>query len=488
MKDLNKQTNFELLAEVDNRKSHYKELINGPHWLKLDWANLKIKEFLEKCIERDEPVVTVSFSGGKDSTVLLDLVLKQHKKMKCKIPVEMIYATEVTFPSTIKFIKDTNKRYQEKYGKDIVLDVKIVNPKKTWVEILSENGYPIYSKQISMQLNRLKHCKTKNKISKWNFGIDLNISSTTRYKMSYKRLFLLDDFALFNWPDISDSPEMQKYFAKYNEPYFFSEKCCDFIKGNIKHDNRPSFIGTMAEESELRKKSWINQGCNIYSKKAMKSRPMSIWTHKDIWKYIKDNDLEINSAYGFDRTKSLEEQKLNFTRLGCTSCPYGSCAEDKIVKRLKAILEAKGKLPEKQDNLKALTKNRFEALKDINPALYKAQVISNGMYRILIDMGIEIPNDPLYTELYIKRQRQIENWYSNKNIRKNIIRVMCQVENYDNYKKKGEGYIWNYEYSEFAQAMDYFNIQNVSIDKLIKEVDLIRKDVKKAYRKNYLSK
>ncbi|MDE7099609.1 MAG: phosphoadenosine phosphosulfate reductase family protein, partial [Malacoplasma sp.] len=91
-----------------NRKEHLDELISFmPYQDKVEWAKNRIEEFLKWCEENKFEEVTVSFSGGKDSTVLLDLVLKVHKKIKSKIYLVPAYAIEITFPSTIKFIKDT---------------------------------------------------------------------------------------------------------------------------------------------------------------------------------------------------------------------------------------------------------------------------------------------------------------------------------------------------------------------------------------------
>ncbi len=457
---------------VANRRSHYQEFVNDmPYKDKVFWAKQKIKEFFKECNKRKINEVTVSFSGGKDSTVLLDLVLKVHKEMQLKIKVVMIYATEITFPSTMKFIKHINQKYQKEY--EYLADVTIVSPKKSWVEILSQNGYPIYSKQVSTMINRVKRAKTKNSLTKWFFGIDLDISDTAKFKLSKNRLFLLDDKMLAEWPDISSDQAMVEYFTKYQDKYFFSEKCCDFIKGNVKHDKRPSFIGTMAEESQLRKKSWVQHGCNIFSKEAMKSRPLSIWKQRDIWKYIQDNDLEINEAYGFDKTKPLAEQKLRFTRLGCTSCPYGSAIEDKFVEKIREL-----KIDNGYEKL-----NRFEILKQDYPNLYKSQVIANGMYKILIDMGVRIRTDDLYKKLYEMRHQQIEGWYSKDCYRKNILRVMCQIENFDDYKNKGEAYVWHYSLDEFNQSMKYFEFKQTNQ----KEVNKYRKEIRNYYSKNNIS-
>ena len=131
-----------------NRKEHLDELISFmPYQDKVEWAKTRIKEFLKWCEENKFEEVTISFSGGKDSTVLLDLVLKVHKKIKSKIYLIPAYAIEITFPSTIKFIKDTVLKYQEKHK--YLKNPLFKKPVMAWKEILLKKGYPIFSKQVS---------------------------------------------------------------------------------------------------------------------------------------------------------------------------------------------------------------------------------------------------------------------------------------------------------------------------------------------------
>ncbi len=432
-----------------NRKIHYDELVNlMPFEQKVYWAKTKIREFFEECEKHNKlqpksliNEITVSFSGGKDSTVLLDLVSKVHKEIKSKFYIVPAYAMEITFPSTLKFIKDVVDDYRKdnKYIKEPLL----IHPKMPWNNILETKGYPIFSKQISVLINRVKKSKTKNCLTQWFFGINEDITSTARYKLSKERLFLLDDHMINNWPELKEK-ELVDYFKKYNEPYFFSEKCCDYVKGGLKHDNRPSFIGVMADESEMRKKSWIQHGCNIFSSKNKKSRPLSLWKASDIWRYIKENNLPTNPAYGYDKNKPLEEQKYNFSRLGCTSCPFGSAIEER---KILSLIKTK---KYDENNIELL--NRFEKLLKLYPNLYNSQIISTGMYRVLIDMNIKIKNDDKYMKLYNLRREQIKNWYNDKNFRENILNVLFQIQK--PYSDKP----WYYEINEINQALNHFKI------------------------------
>ena len=385
----------------------------------------------------DQREILVSFSGGKDSTVLLDLVNKVHKRIKSEIYLVPAYAFEITFPETIVFIKKIVNKYRE--NNPFIKELLLKKPKMSWFNILNEKGYPIYSKQVSVLLNRIKRNKSKSGITRWIFGIE-----TVRFGFTKSRLFLLDD-KLKEFP--KDDSINYKYFGfTYDiSNYTYSEKCCDYVKGGLKHDHRPAFIGTMAEESQLRKNSWIKHGCNIISERKKVSRPLSIFKTSDIWKYIYKNRIEINEKYGFDRNKhansngDVDTTKLNYKRLGCISCPYGSHIEQTDVDH------------------KKIDKNRFEILYEQSPNLYKAQVIDNGMYKILIDMKIKIPQDKEYMKLFELRWKQINKWY--EDFENNLLDVITQIENYNNYKgydlskKKTAKSDWIYSDDEVIQIM-----------------------------------
>lgn len=423
------------------RQIHYDELVQAPHWLKVEWAEKRIEEFLvyvakdyeTKNTPLEERKVLVSFSGGKDSTVLLDLVLKVHHKIQSNLYVLPAYAFEITFPETIKFIKSTISFYQERYG-DKVLDLYLNKPKDSWHNILNKHGYPIFSKQVSVLLNRIVRVKSKNGLTRWVFGIN-----TTRYKISKNRIFLLDKkMKAFPYDDSIN----YDYFGPtyFNDDYFFSEKCCDFIKGGLKHYKIPTFVGTTTSESYLRKKSWIKEGCNILSSKRLLSRPISIWKTYDIWRYILDNQLTYNQKYGEINPQTYTSSK--YQRLGCISCPYGSHLE------------------QKENDMNPI-KNRFEILLLESPQLYKAQVIDNGMYKILIDMGIKIRDDAEYMHLYELRWNQINAW--NYSFGKHLADVLTQIENYQNYKNypstnKMPDPAWTYTDKELIQIKDNYDV------------------------------
>ncbi len=182
--------------------------------------------------------------------------------------------------------------------------------------------------------------------------------------------------------------------------YNISHKCCDYIKGNVKHDKSPSFVGTTIEESLLRKSSWITHGCNIYTSKKILCRPISLWTEEDIWQYIKKYKIRVSDIYN-----------KGFRRSGCISCMFGMSLESFI----------KSRNPEKD--------NRFELLFKQSRKTFENMVMSEriGLWKPLTDMWIKLDIDHKeYQQKYKKRHKQLIDWY--KNYDKNILKVLNEIE------------------------------------------------------------
>lgn len=88
-----------------------------------------------------EGQVYVSFSGGKDSTVLLDLVRRVYPE------VEAVFLdTGLEFPEIRKFVKTIN-------------NVTWVRPKMAFSDIIKKCGYPIISKETSERVHYAKRGK-----------------------------------------------------------------------------------------------------------------------------------------------------------------------------------------------------------------------------------------------------------------------------------------------------------------------------------------
>lgn len=95
---------------------------------KIEMTRARIKEWVE---HYGLDNVAVSFSGGKDSTVLLDIARQDYPKM------EAVHVnTGLEFPEIEDFVKSYD-------------NVTILRPKINFVEVIKKYGYPMISKEVS---------------------------------------------------------------------------------------------------------------------------------------------------------------------------------------------------------------------------------------------------------------------------------------------------------------------------------------------------
>ena len=121
-----------------------------------------------------------------------------------------------------------------------------------------------------------------------------------------------------------------KWLPLVQMPFLISHYCCTVMKKSPmgiyqRQSKNYPFIGTMAEESMLRKAAWIRHGCNAFDSKKITSQPLSFWTEQDILAYIKRYNLEICSVYG--EIETLQNGKLHCTgcqRSGCIFCGFSA--------------------------------------------------------------------------------------------------------------------------------------------------------------------
>lgn len=273
---------------------------NYPLELKVMKTQQRIREWVS---EFGIDGVYVAFSGGKDSTVLLDIV----RKMYPSIPA--VFAnTGNEFPEIVQFVRKQN-------------NVVWAKPRKSFSELIKEDGYPVVSKKVSRMLKDLKNPTEKNqKIrSLYMSNYALNKHGGLRVKIVKDGKLSLVKNNSFKLPN--------KYKYLIDSEFKISNKCCDYLKKYPMKDyekltGRKPLIGTQAEESKMRESAYLQVGCNNF--KGGKSQPLGFWTEQDILKYLYDNEIGIASVYG--DIKIGEDGKYYTTgesRTGCCMCLFG---------------------------------------------------------------------------------------------------------------------------------------------------------------------
>lgn len=234
---------------------------------------------IDQFISRLNGKVYVGFSGGKDSTVLLDLcrVIKPDiKAVFCNTGNE--------YPDIVRFVRELKNT--EGYNIDIIY------PKLKPKEVFEKYGFPLVSKSASAIIGKVR----RNPNGKVFENFVLNRESI--FKLAEKWMFLIE------------------------EKFDVSEKCCYQLKKKPFHEyhlNTRLFpiSGEMASESVQRQMKYLQAGgCNQFGDITI-SKPLSIWLEEDIWAYIKQRNLKIADIY-----------HKGAKRTGCMFCGYGCQFKD----------------------------------------------------------------------------------------------------------------------------------------------------------------
>lgn len=219
----------------------------------------------------------ISFSGGRDSTVLLDLARRYFDKdMKA-----VFCNTGNEYPEIVRFVRNTE-------------NVTVIRPKYTVRQVVEKYGFPLISKEQAQGIRQAKTTKSEKLLNIRLHGTDQS-KGWVSGKIADRWQYLID------------------------EPFMVSEKCCDCLKKRpfAKYERLTGevpIIGTMAGESRLRRQQYIRRGgCNSFSENNTASYPLSIWTDEDIWNYIRTHNIPYCELYD-----------KGHLRTGCMICGFGA--------------------------------------------------------------------------------------------------------------------------------------------------------------------
>lgn len=262
------------------------------------------------------PGVYMSFSGGKDSTVLCH-ILKNYCIAVYDCPTVFV-DTGLEYPEVRKFAVE---------NADVVL-----KPKMNFRQVILKYGYPVVSKNQARYIRDLQNAHGQNDAT-----VNLRLTGYNRKGVYCPTMKLAN-----KWHRLKDAP------------FKISEQCCDVMKKEPlrryqKETHRMPIVGTMCCESQSREKAWLMNGCNAFEAKYPQSRPLSFWTENDVLMYLFLYKVPYASVYGKIRCKfngkecpsraarrclseypdstKFEFYTTGVSRTGCMFCAFGAHLE-----------------------------------------------------------------------------------------------------------------------------------------------------------------
>lgn len=324
--------------------------------LKIRMTKSRIRQWIN---EFGEDGVYVSFSGGKDSTVLLHLVREEYPNVKA-----VFLDTGLEYPEIRQFVKTFD-------------NVEWLKPKMNFKQVIQKYGYPFISKEVSecvygarkyltqviaessldrptdrhrtnigtRELLERAHTESINqgRHHQYQYETDriLGTHRQGQYRPKYEgggydnkwrkargigeyskrqndpqerwsesatcdhvRDDDKDHLIKGNIPSKDRSMfSQEKYSFFLDAPFEISNKCCNVMKKEPAHryqkqTGRNPMTAQMATESRMRTQKWLQNGCNGFDLKSPISNPMAFWKEQDVLLYILTNHIPICSVYG----------------------------------------------------------------------------------------------------------------------------------------------------------------------------------------------
>lgn len=264
------------------------------------------KQKLNEWYEENEGKVYISFSGGKDSTVLLHIARQEYPDINA-----VFIDTGLEFPEVREFaIKQDN--------------VIVLKPEMNFRKVIETYGYPLISKEVSSNIWYARRCPSGKTAQRFN--------KDNPHDKKYK-----SGFSVVKWAELKDS----------DIP--ISHKCCEVMKKKPakkfeKESGLKPITAMMACESRLRTNAWLKNGCNAFDISRPISNPMSFWKDQDVLEYISRFSIPYATIYGEIKNNNGTYYTTGRDRTGCIWCCFGVHIE---------------KEP-----------NRFQRLKQSHPKLY----------------------------------------------------------------------------------------------------------------------
>ena len=206
-------------------------------------------ERIERLFNEFENVV-VGFSGGKDSTCVLNIALNVAEKLN-RLPLPVLFVDqEAEWQGTIDYVE------------------KVMNDKRVkpyWFQM------PMVITNNASSYNRYSYCWEEGKEDKWihpksDISIKENVYGTNRFKELFGRIFNVE---------------------------FKNQKSC-YLSG-VRTEESPARFVALTDSVTYKEITWgktLNKEKEHYT-----FYPIYDWSYTDVWKFINENNYSYNKIY-----------------------------------------------------------------------------------------------------------------------------------------------------------------------------------------------
>lgn len=299
-----------------------------------------------KCIEaivRTEGNLVISFSGGKDSAVLLFLMAEMWSITYQDKVLEVMFAnTTNEFACMPGYVKFYCAWIEQRFN--IKIHLTGVHGDKSYFQITDEVGLPFVSKKVSRMVRDCKRILHDLGLTYEDIKDILPQHYTEQHydemltSAEQLRELGVSHTVILNLTKItSDNKISQQRFlpVQYrpliDAPFDLSEECCKFLKKDpIKYASKEigqmlPVVGEMACDSKDRMNAYRQTGCNMFDGSRPKSKPLGAATEQTILRFIYEEKIPCSPVYG-ECVYDEETDTYKFTgeqRTGCKLCGFG---------------------------------------------------------------------------------------------------------------------------------------------------------------------
>lgn len=284
--------------------------------------NLTIEDALTKCYSTvsDHQRIVTSVSGGSDSDVMLDLIIRCGGKDKTTF---VFFNTGLEYEATKKQILYLN----EKYG----IQIQVVPPIKPIPVCVREHGVPFWSKHVSEMIERLQKYDFKWEDKPFEELYEEYPKCKSALRWWCNKWGTPEKVSQF---DIGYIRGMKEFLVTHPPTFPISSKCCHYAKKEPAKRFMDSVnsdlncTGVRRAEGGMRAARFSSCYTQAFAG-ADQYRPLFWFTDADKATYDEHYGLKHSDCY----------EVWGMKRTGCAGCPFGRNFEEEL--RLAEIYEPK---------------------------------------------------------------------------------------------------------------------------------------------------